>query len=106
MLIRFTAIIEIAGVSVRTVERVRERFVEEGFEAALKPRPVKRVYQRLLDGRQEAQLIRIACSSPPEGKKRWSLQMLADEMVRLEHAPMLSYETVRRTLKKTRSSRT
>jgi transposase len=93
-------------VSVRTVERVRQRFVEEGFELALKPRPTKRVYQRLLDGRQEARLIKLACSTPPDGKGRWTLRLLADQMVALNHVETLSHETVRRTLKKTNSSRT
>jgi transposase len=93
-------------VSVRTIERVRQRFVEEGFELALKPRPTKRVYQRLLDGRQEARLIKLACSTPPEGKGRWTLRLLADQMVALNHVETLSHETVRRTLKKTNSSRT
>ena len=93
-------------VSVRTVERVRQRFVEEGFELALKPRPTKRVYQRLLDGRQDARLIKLACSTPPDGKGRWTLRLLADQMVALNHVETLSHETVRRTLKKTNSSRT
>ena len=90
----------------RTVERVRERFVEEGLDAALLPRPGKRVYARKLDGRQEARLIALACSKPPAGKKRWTLRMLADEMVELDVVESLSYETVRQALKKTSSSRT
>jgi transposase len=85
----------------RTVERVRERFVEQGIEAApLPPRPGKRVYARKLDGRQEAKLIALACSRPPAGRRRWTLRLLADEMVELEAADSLSYETVRQTLKK------
>ena len=97
---------EALTVSVRTVERVRQRFVEDGFELALKPRPTKRVYRRLLDGRQEARLIKLACSVPPDGKGRWTLRLLADEMVALKHVETLSHETVRRTLKKMNSSRT
>lgn len=85
----------------RTVERVRERFVEQGLDAALLPKPSKRVYARKLDGRQEAKLIALACSKPPAGKRRWTLRLLADEMVELELADSLSYETVRQTLKKT-----
>jgi transposase len=85
----------------RTIERVRERFVEEGLEAALLPRPSKRVYARKLDGRQEAKLIALACSKPPAGKARWTLRLLAEEMVELEVVDSLSYETVRQTLKKT-----
>ena len=87
--------------STRTVERVRERFVEQGLEAALLPRPSKRVYARKLDGRQEAKLIALACSKPPAGKARWTLRLLADEMVELEVVDALSHETVRQTLKKT-----
>jgi hypothetical protein len=85
----------------RTVERVRERFVEQGFEAALLPRPSKRVYARKLDGRREAKLIALACSKPPAGKRRWTLRLLADEMVELDVVDSLSHETVRQTLKKT-----
>ncbi len=90
----------------RTVERVRERFVEQGLEAALLPRPSKRAYARKLDGRQEARLLALACSEPPAGKRRWTLRMLADEMVELEVVDSLSHETVRQALKKTSSSRT
>ncbi len=88
-------------VATRTVERVRERFVEQGLEAALLPRPSKRVYARKLDGRQEAKLVALACSKPPAGKRRWTLRLLADEMVEMEVVHSLSHETVRQTLKKT-----
>src|SRR5688500_2090467 len=91
----------------RTVERVRERFVEQGLEAALLPKPTKRVYARRLDGRQEARLVALACSKPPGGKARWTLRMLADELVVLGvGVDAVSHETVRQTLKKTRPSRT
>jgi transposase len=93
-------------VSVRTIERVRQRFVEQGLEPALLPKPTKRIYARALDGRQEAHLIALACSEPPKGKKRWTLRLLAGTMVELEHAGSLSHEAVRQALKKTRSSRT
>lgn len=89
----------------RTVERVRERFVEQGLEAALLPRPSKRVYTHKLDGRQEAQLIALACSKPPAGKARWTLRLLAGELVELEVVDAVSHETVRQTLKKPCSSR-
>lgn len=94
------------NVSVRTVERVRQRFVEESLEAALLPKPAKRIYARKLDGEQEAKLIAAACSKPPAGKKRWTLRLLAEQMVELKVTDELSHETVRQTLKKTRSSRT
>jgi len=100
------AIAEAVDVSRPTVERVRKRFVEEGLEAALDPRrPEKPPRPRKLDGRQEAQLIALACSKPPAGRVRWTLCLLADKMVELKYVDSLSYETVRRTLKKTRSNR-
>jgi transposase len=89
------------NLSTRTIERVRERFVEQGFEAALVPARSKRIYTRKLDGKQEAKLIALACSKPPAGKKRWTLRLLADEAVELQIVDSLSYETVRQTLKKT-----
>ena len=93
-------IAEAVRVSVRTIERVRQRFVEEGLEAALLPKPSPRIYVRKLDGAQEAKLVALACSEPPEGRKRWTLRLLADRMVELEIVPELSHETVRQTLKK------
>jgi transposase len=92
------AISDAVRVSVRTIERVRQRFVEDGLGAALLPKPSPRVYARKLDGAQEARLIALACSGPPEGKKRWTLRLLAEQMVALEVAPALSHETVRRVL--------
>lgn len=84
-----------------TVERVRKQFVEEGLEAALQPKPSNRVYEKKLDGRLEAHLIATACGAPPEGRARWTLRLLGDQMVILGHVDSLSHETVRRTLKKT-----
>ncbi len=92
--------------SVRTIARVRQRFVEQGLEAALLPKPSQRIYRRKLDGEQEAHLLALACARPPEGKARWSLRLLAERMVALAHVDTLSHETVRQTLKKTSSSRT
>lgn len=92
---------EALSVSVKTVERIRQRFVEQGLEAALVPAPSRRLYGRKLDGQQEAKLIALACSKPPAGKKRWTLRLLADEAVELQIADSLSHETVRQTLKKT-----
>jgi hypothetical protein len=88
-----------------TVERVRVRCVEEGFEAALRPRPSRQLHPRKLDGVQEAHLVVLACSPAPKGRKRWSLRLLADKLVELEVVDDISYETVRQTLKKTNSSR-
>lgn len=92
---------EATDVSTRTVERVRRRFVEEGTEAALLPKPTKRIYARALDGAQEAHLIALACSAPPEGKRRWALRLLAERVVELGYAESVSHEAVRRTLQKT-----
>jgi len=88
-------------VSIPTIERVRRRFVEEGLAAALDPRRPEKPRLRKLDGRLEAHLIALACGSPPTGEARWTLQLLADKMVELAYVDTLSYETVRRTLKKT-----
>src|SRR3954452_13453386 len=93
-------IAEAVRVSVRTIERVRQRFVEDGLEAALLPRPSRRVYARKLDGEQQAKLVAVACSEPPAGKKRWTLGLLAERRVELEVVSELSHETVRQTLKK------
>jgi transposase len=91
----------------RTVERVRRRFVEEGLEAALSHKPQERPsVQPKLDGAGEAHLIALACSEPPDGRGGWTLQMLADRLVELRVVESLSYETVRRVLKKTNSSPT
>ena len=89
-----------------TVERIRQRFVEQGLEAALNPRkPDRPGRPRKLDGRAEARLIALACSAPPQGRKEWTMQLLADELVELEVVDTVCDETVRRALKKTRSSR-
>lgn len=97
----------VLDVGVATVQRLRQRFVEEGLQAALRPYRVgKRLYQRKLDGEQEAKLLALACSTPPEEHGRWTLRLLAGRMVELKHVDPVSHETVRQVLKKTRSSRT
>jgi transposase len=95
-----TRIAEAVRGGARTIERVRQRFVEDGLEAARLPKPSRRVYARKLDGAQEAKLVAVACAGPPEGKKCWTLRLLAERMVALEVVPELSHETVRQTLKK------
>jgi transposase len=90
--------------SVSTVERVRQRFVEEGLPAALVPHVPTAPRPTKLDGRGEARLIAEACSQPPAERARWTLQLLADRLVELQVVESISYETVRRTLKKTSSS--
>lgn len=94
-------------VSQPTISRVRKQYVEQGLEAALNRRPPTRDYVRKLDGVQEAKLIALACAKPPTGPARWSLRLLADKLVELEIVEdAVSYQTVRRMLKKTHSSRT
>ena len=99
-------IAEATEVSTDTVARVRQRFVEQGLEAALarkkQDRPSR---ERKLDGRAEARVIALACSAPPDGRKAWTMRLLADRLVELEVVDSVSDETVRRALKKTRSSR-
>jgi transposase len=92
-----------AGLS--TIYRVRQRCVEAGVEAAITARRPRRHYQRKLDGEQEAHLIALACSQPPEGRARWTLRLLATSMVELGYVDSVSHETVRGALEKTNSSR-
>jgi transposase len=88
-------------VSVRTVERVRQRLVEQGLEAALNRAPKSRHRARKLDGEGEAHLVTLACSEPPRGRSRWTLALLADQLVALGQVDSISHECVRQTLKKT-----
>jgi transposase len=92
-------------VSRYTVMRIRERFVNQGLDDALTHRPHSQTRARVLDGGQEAHLIALSCSPSPEGQARWTLRLLANRMVELGYVEQVSYETVRRTLKKTNSSR-
>ena len=95
-------IAEALEVSIATVERVRQRFVEPGLEAALVRKPQDRPSrQRKLDGRAEAHLVALACSKPPEGRNEWTMQLLADRLVELQIVESISDETVRRTLQRT-----
>ena len=95
------------GVSIRQIEYLRERFVEQGLEACLSvKKPEHPRIERMFDGETEARLIALACSAAPEGRERWTLRLLADRAVELKIVPQVSHETVRQTLKKTRLSRT
>ncbi len=99
-------IAEAVDLSRATVERIRQRFVEQGLEAALgRKRQDRPSRQPTLDGRAEARLIALACSAPPGGRKEWTLQLLADKLVELAVVDTIGDEAVRRALKKTRSSR-
>ncbi len=92
------AICKALNVSIATIERVRKRFVFEGFEASLKRRRSQRVYSRKVDGEQEAHLVALVCSTPPEGFARWSLRLLADRVVQMKIIDSISHETVRQVL--------
>jgi len=94
----------VLNVSMRKIDRVKERFVVEGFEVALNGRKASRIYAKKADGDFEAHLVALSCSQPPEGFARWSLRLLADKVVDLEYIDSVSHETVRRVLKKTKSN--
>ena len=98
------AIAEVLDVSVRTLQSWRKQAVEQGPMSLLERKPVDRSYLSRLDGEGEAKLLQLACSPPPKGHARWSLNLLADKLVELKVVESISYESVRRTLKKTRSS--
>ena len=94
---------EALDVTVQTVERVRKKLVEEGFDAVLSRQQYsQKVSRKKIDGDAEAHLIALSCSKPPKGRSGWSLRLLADEMVELGYVESISYETVRQTLKKTK----
>lgn len=97
-------IAEAFGLSVRSVERIRERFVRYGLNDALERRQPRRTKRRKLDGEGEAQLIALACSAPPEGRRRWTLRLLSERLVELEIVDSIHHGTVGQTLKKTNSS--
>lgn len=92
-------------ISMRKIDRVKRRFVEEGLEVTLNGTKGQRYYERKADGEFEAHLIALSCSEPPEGFSRWSLRLLADKMVELNYVDKISYETVRRVLKKMKLNR-
>ncbi len=88
-------------ISMRMIDRVKQRFVEEGFEACLERKPMSKVKEKKADGEVEAHLIALSCSKAPKGFSRWSLRLLAERMVEMEYVENISHETVRRVLKKT-----
>lgn len=88
-------------ISMRMVDRVKQRCVEVGFEACLNRKPSEQPKERKVDGDLEAHLIALSCSKAPKGFSRWSLRMLADKVVELKYAESISHETVRQALKKT-----
>jgi homeodomain-containing protein len=100
----YERIMEAFDVSAVTIAKVRKTFVEQGLEAALQRKKPDRDYEHALDGEGEAHLIALACSEPPAGRAQWSLRLLQDRFVKLGHVDSISYETIRRVLKKTNSS--
>jgi len=91
---------KLLGITTRTIENIRKKFVLEGFETALYGKKSERVYSRKIDGDAEAHLIALSCSKPPKGYARWSLRLLANKMIELKYTDSISHETVRSVLKK------
>ncbi len=95
---------KVLKVGMRTIDRVKKKFIEEGFEAVLERSPTTRIYERKSDGDMEAKLVTLCCSEPPKGYSKWSLRLLADKMVELKFVESISHVTVRSVLKKTNLS--
>ncbi len=93
---------EAFDISIRTVERTRQRLVEQGLDGALNRAQQTKTRGRRLDGEQEAYLIALSCSEPPDGRARWTFQLLADKMAELKYVETVSDETIRQVLKKTK----
>ena len=94
-------IARVLKISMKKIDRVKKRFVEDGLDVALNGQKGSRVYIKKADGDFEAHLIALSCSDPPEGYSRWSLRLLADKVVELNYIDNISYETIRKALKKT-----
>lgn len=91
----------VLNISMKKIDRVKKRFVEDGFEIAVNGGKSKRIYAKKADGDFEAHLVALSCGKPPKGHCRWSLRLLADKAVELEYIDTVSHETVRQVLKKT-----
>jgi transposase len=98
-------IAKILQITPKTVERLKQRFVEEGFESCIDRKPYPQIKDIKTDGDFEAHLVAISCSKAPAGYARWSLRMLSDKMVELNYTESVSHETVRQVLKKTKLNR-
>lgn len=96
---------QVLKISERMIDRVKQRFVEEGFDVCLDRKPMSRTKEKKVDGELEAQLIAISCSEAPEGFAKWSLRLLADKMVEMKYIDSISHETIRKVLKKTNLNR-
>lgn len=92
---------QVLKVGMRTIDRVKKRFIEEGLEEVLERRPTQRVYEKKVDGDFEAKLVTLCCSEPPKGFAKWSLRLLADKMVELKYVDSISHVSVGTVLKKT-----
>jgi len=97
-------IAKVLNISMKKIDRVKKRFVEESIDIALDKRKADRIYKRKADGDFEAHIIALSCGDPPEGFSRWSLRLLADKAVELEYIDSISHEAIRRILKKTNLS--
>ena len=97
-------IARVINISMKKIDRVKKRFVEEGFDVALCGRKGSRIYTKKADGDFEAHLVALSCSEPPDGFARWSLRLLADKVVELDYIDSISHEAIRRMLKKTKLS--
>lgn len=97
-------IARVLHISMRKIDRLKKRFVEDGLDVALNGRKGSRFYARKADGDFEAHLVALSCSAPPEGFARWSLRLLSDKVVELDYIDSISHETIRRVLKKTNLS--
>jgi len=95
---------KVLKVGMRTIDRIKKKFIEEGIEVCLERQPSKRVYETKVDGEAEAKLVTLCCSEPPQGYAKWSLRLLADKMVELKYVESISHVTVRSVLKKTNLS--
>ncbi len=97
-------ICKVLRVGERTIDRIKKKFIDEGFESVLERRPSSQTYKRKIDGDLEAKLVTLCCSKPPKGFAKWSLRLLADQMVELNYVDYISHVSVGKVLKKTNLS--
>jgi hypothetical protein len=97
-------IVKVLNVSMKKIDRVKKRFIEDGLDITLNGRKGSRIYVKKADGDFEAHLVALSCSDPPKGFARWSLRLLADKVVELDYIDNVSHETIRQVLKKTKSN--
>lgn len=92
---------KVLKIGMRTIDRVKKKFIDEGLDVCLERRPTQRVYEKIVDGDTEAKLVTLCCSDPPPGYAKWSLRLLADKMIELKYVESISHVTVGSVLKKT-----